>query len=195
MTPTKIILATGNRHKIGEVQAILGEKYHVLGLKDLPPCPETVEDRDTFEGNSAKKAAEVSAFFKCLALADDSGLEVDALSGAPGVLSARYSGVHGNDSANIETLLANMKGKAQRTARFVCAATVADNGTVLASFRGTLEGEIIEERRGEHGFGYDPVMFVPAYGKTVAELAPEIKNGMSHRKKAFEKVAAFLATR
>jgi len=192
MTPTKIILATGNKHKIEEVQAILGSTYHVLGLKDLPPCPETIEDQDTFEGNSAKKAREVSAFFKCLVLADDSGLEVDALNGAPGVLSARYSGVHGNDNANIETLLANMKGKTPRTARFVCAGSVADNGTVLATFRGTLEGEIIDERRGSHGFGYDPVMFVPQYGKTVAELSPEIKNGMSHRKKAFEKLAAFL---
>ena len=192
MTPTNIILATGNKHKIEEVQAILGDAYLVQGLKDLPPCPEVIEDAPTFEGNSAKKAVEVSLFFHCMALADDSGLEVDALGGAPGVNSARYSGVHGDDNANIEKLLRDMKEKTDRAARFVCAATVADNGTVLATFRGTLEGEIIEERRGSHGFGYDPVMFVPQYGKTVAELSPEIKNGMSHRKKAFEKVAEFL---
>jgi XTP/dITP diphosphohydrolase len=194
MRQTKIILATGNKHKIEEVQAILGSTYHVLGLKDLPPCPETIEDQDTFEGNSAKKAREVSAFFKCLVLADDSGLEVDALGGAPGVLSARYCGVHGNDNANIETLLANLQGKAQRSARFVCAATVADNGKVLATFRGTLEGEIIDERRGTHGFGYDPIMFVPQYGKTVAELPSDIKNSMSHRKQAFERMREFLKT-
>ncbi|MEM1329024.1 MAG: non-canonical purine NTP pyrophosphatase [Planctomycetota bacterium] len=211
----RVVIATGNPHKIEEISAILGPDSASLGLSfvglDAFPEhaePEPVEDADTFEGNAAIKAVEYARRTGCWCLADDSGLVVDALEGAPGVLSARYAaeGYDGfgelpradRDARNNAKLLAALEGVAPeaRTARFVCAMVLAGPGidggaSVMASVRGTFEGRIGEPPRvpsGEHGFGYDPLFLVaePGAGRepfsvASAELPPEQKNRLSHR--------------
>jgi len=184
-----IVLATGNAKKLEEVRAILGpEGVAIRGLDDFPPVPEPVEDAETFAGNARIKAVAYAAALGVPCLADDSGLCVDALDGAPGVRSARYAGVEGErpvrDRANNERLLAALDGvpAEHRTARFVCAMCLAaPDGTVLAESEGTFEGVIAEAPRGEHGFGYDPLLFLPDDGCTSAELDPAEKNRRSHR--------------
>src|SRR5512144_2943947 len=163
--PMEIVLATRNKKKIEEIRRITaGLPVTVLSLDDFPGCPETVEDRDTFEGNAVKKADEVCRFTGRPALADDSGLEVDTLGGAPGVYSARYAGGTGggNDVRNYEKLLAELEGvpDGQRSARFVCVIALAFPEGTVKTFRGYSEGCISHKPRGKSGFGYDPV-FVP----------------------------------
>jgi XTP/dITP diphosphohydrolase len=187
-----ILLATSNPHKVNEVSAILGPLgYQVLGLDSLDRVPpEPVEDADTFEGNARLKAIGYARETGRRCLADDSGLEVDALGGQPGVHSARWAGVSGTrdqrDAANNAKLLDAMKDvlDRDRTARFVCCMCLADpDGSIVAESRGTFDGVIARAPRGAHGFGYDPLLVLPE-GVTSAELAPAEKNRRSHRSEA-----------
>lgn len=187
----KIFLATGNRHKIDEIKAIFSEiskekNIEILSIKDGIEIPDVVEDGETFEENSQKKAIEIAKFLNMIAIADDSGLCVDILNGEPGVYSARYSG-EGTDEANNRKLIKNLQGKANRKARFVSVISIAKPDGKVFSFRGEVEGEIVDEKRGDTGFGYDPHFYIEEYKKTLAEM-PEIKNKISHRAKALKKL-------
>lgn len=183
----KLILATGNSGKIREIRAILGGKFDpILSMKEAGIDHETVEDGDTFLANARKKAREIAAISGCAALADDSGICVNALGGAPGIHSARFCGRHGDDEANNDLLLEKLKGAADRSAYYVCCMVLAfPDGREIAA-EGRFEGVIAEERRGSGGFGYDPLFYLPEYGCTVAELDPAIKNRVSHRFKALK---------
>jgi len=198
-----ILLATTNPHKVREVNETLAPLgYDVRSLDSLPRVPEEpVEDADTFAGNARLKAVAYARETGIACVAEDSGLEVDALGGAPGVYSARYSGTSGSrderDRANNEKLLRELAGVApeRRTARFVCAMCLAaPDGRVLVEVSGTYEGVIADAPRGENGFGYDPLLYLPDAGKTCAELSPEEKNARSHRGKATRALAERLRT-
>ena len=184
----KIFLATGNKHKIKEIEKIFKmDNIEILSINDGIEIPEVVEDGTTFEENSKKKALEIAKFTNMITIADDSGLCVDALDGAPGVYSARYAGEHGNDLDNNKKLVRELQGIENRKARFVCVITLAKPTGETYSFRGEVEGDIIDIPQGEEGFGYDPHFFMKEYGKTLAEI-PEIKNKISHRARALEKL-------
>lgn len=187
----KIVLASDNAHKLKEFRRMFSlflPETELIPLRDSGFTGEISEDGTTFEENAFLKANTVCAQTRAVCIADDSGLEVDALDGAPGVFSARYAGEHGNDSANIEKLLRELKDVPddQRTARFVsCICVVKPDGTSL-TVRGTCEGKILREMRGEGRFGYDPVFYYEPFGKTFAELDGDRKNEVSHRGKAME---------
>ena len=185
----KIVFATNNAHKLEEVAAILGENYEVLSLREIGCEADIPETADTFAGNALQKAHYVKEHFGYDCFADDSGLEVDALDGAPGVYSARYSG--GGSEENMTKLLHNLTGKSERGAqlRTVIALLIGDDTRL---FEGIVRGSIIEERRGEGGFGYDPIFVPEGYDKTFAELGSEVKNRISHRAQAVEKLADYL---
>lgn len=186
----KLFLATGNKHKIQEIKAIFQEEeLEIFSILDGIKIPEVIEDGSSFEENSPKKALEIARFLNMSAIADDSGLCVDALNGAPGVYSARYS-EEGTDEANNQKLISNLQGIENRRAKFVSVISFAKPNGEVFSFRGEIEGEIIDDRRGEYGFGYDPYFYVKDYGKTLAEM-PEIKNKISHRAKALKKFQQF----
>lgn len=188
----KLIIATNNEKKLRELREIMGKYFDsVQSLKEAGINHETEEDGVTFEENALKKARETAQASGCAAVADDSGLAVDALGGAPGIYSARYCGRHGDDEANLRLVLKNMENVTQRSARFVCALAYV-NGDEEAVFRGEMEGEINFAPKGEHGFGYDPIFYLPEYGCTSAELEPEEKNRISHRAKAIAKLAEYL---
>lgn len=184
----KIFLATGNKHKIEEISDIFSdiENVEILSIKDGVEIPEVIEDGTTFEENSKKKAVEISKFLNMITIADDSGLCVDALNGEPGVYSARYSGT-GDDLKNNEKLIENLKGVENRKAKFVSVITLAKPNGETFSFEGEILGEIVDNPRGNTGFGYDPHFYVEEYQKTLAQL-PELKNKISHRAKALEKL-------
>lgn len=152
-------------------------------LTDFPDLAEPVEDAETFADNAALKATHYSRLLKMLALADDSGLEVDALGGQPGVRSARYAGEPADDQANNAKLIDALRSvpPEQRTARFRCAIALADGDEVLATAEGVIEGVIVDEARGDNGFGYDPHFWVPSSGMTTAQMSPSVKNALSHR--------------
>ena len=190
MAESSILLATSNPHKLDEVRAVLEPLgYRVLSLDDVPgDHEEPVEAADTFEGNARLKAVGYAQSTGLQCLADDSGLEVDALDGAPGVHSARYSGVAGDratrDAANNRKLLEALAGVPddRRTARFVCCMYLADpDGTIRVETRGTFEGIVTDRPAGANGFGYDPLLYLPDRDCTSAELSPEEKNARSHR--------------
>ena len=183
----EILIATKNAGKVRELHQLTAEHPWIWrGLDELPDVPSAVEDADTLEGNARKKALHYAAATGLLTLADDSGLEVDVLDGAPGVHSARYAGDPKDDRANNRKLIAALRDvpPEKRTARFRCAMALAQAGRILAESRGVVEGVIVDEPRGENGFGYDPHFFVPRLGKTMAELPPAQKNALSHRGKA-----------
>ena len=181
----QLLIATRNRHKLDEIQAILNsEDLEIIGLDDIPPIPETVEDGDSFEANAVKKATEAARSSGLTTLADDSGLEVDALDGAPGIHSARYAGEHGDDSANIVKLLKELGDAEDRTARFRCVIALATPEGEVRTVQGTCEGRIGFELCGENGFGYDPVFIPAGFSKTFAELTSAEKDSISHRGKA-----------
>ena len=187
-----LLVSTRNAHKIAEIRAILGAGFSVRDLSAVPGMPEVEETGETFEENAALKAVAASELFDGWVIADDSGLEVDALDGAPGVLSARYAGVQSDDAANNSLLLKNLeavRGKA-RSARFRCAIVLAKSGTKLAAFAGSVEGQIIHSPRGSGGFGYDPLFVPDGHCKTFAELGPDIKNSLSHRARALANLRA-----
>lgn len=199
----QILLATTNPHKVEEIRAILAPLgIAIRSLDSLASVPEEPEeDEMTFQGNARLKARYYAGKTGLTCLAEDSGLEVDALSGAPGVHSARYSGTAGTraerDRANNEKLLRELSAfsTAPRSARFVCAMSVArPDGSLVAEAIGTYDGEIAEAPRGENGFGYDPLLYLPDVRRTSAELSAAEKNARSHRGKAARSLAALLAT-
>ena len=185
----KIVFATNNTHKLEEVASILGESYEVMSLREIGCHDDIPETADTFAGNAIQKARYIKEHYGYDCFADDSGLEVDALGGAPGVFSARYSG--GGSEANMEKLLHNLTEKNERGAQFrTVIALLVGEETHL--FEGIVRGTIIHERRGEGGFGYDPIFVPEGYDLTFAQLGSEVKNRISHRAKAVEKLAEYL---
>ena len=189
---TRLLVATGNRHKTEEIQAILGESFKITDLTSHPDFPEVEESGVTFLENATLKAVEISRRVSDIVLSDDSGLEVDALNGAPGVYSARFAGEDASDDDNNTKLLMDLKGKTQRTARFKCVMVLAKEGKVLAHFEGAVEGRILDAPRGDTGFGYDPLFVPDGFDLSFAELGQETKNGLSHRARAMEQVAQWL---
>ena len=184
----KLIAASNNKNKLREFEAILGGRYRIVSMREAGIDAEIDETGTTFEENALIKASYVMQATGCAAIADDSGLEVDALGGAPGVYSARYCGWHGDDEANNDLLLANLAGvPAPRTARYVAAIALVRPGMEPVVRRGTCEGEILKERRGNGGFGYDP-LFLCETGETFAEISMEKKNEISHRRRGIEAV-------
>ena len=196
---TRIVLATRNAHKVDELQAILGDlrsdlDLEIVGMGEFPDLPDVVETGVTFAENATLKAVAVAEATGLPALADDSGLAVDVLGGAPGVFSARWAGTHGQDRANLELLLAQLRDvpDGHRAAAFVCAAVLAlPDGTVRVR-EGRMPGTLAREPRGDNGFGYDPILVPDGDSRTAAELGPEDKNAISHRGKAFRALAADL---
>jgi non-canonical purine NTP pyrophosphatase, rdgB/HAM1 family len=185
-----IVLATGNRNKYAELRETLGRlPVTMYGIADFDPVPEAVEDGITFRENAYKKASYYAKLFGLPCLADDSGLVVDALDGRPGVHSARYAGPAATDWMNCERLLKEMDGVGNRAAHFVCVLTLAATDGTSLSWEGRCSGEIISERRGEHGFGYDPLFFIPELNKTLAEIPLEEKEAYSHRGRAVAQFA------
>ena len=181
-----LLCATGNAGKLREFR--MAADYAPFAIDLLPDyklLPPAVEDGATFEENAVKKALHYSPHAEGLLFADDSGLEVDALGGAPGVFSARYSGVNANDESNNRLLLERLRGVTDRSARFVCAIALADGERILGVWRGSVAGEIIGEARGSGGFGYDPLFYCPAIGCTFGEATAEQKLPLSHRGQAF----------
>ncbi len=189
----EIIIATTNRGKTKEFAELLkGVFENIFSLIDFDSVPSIVEDGKTFGENALKKARTVAGFTGRTTLADDSGLEVEALGGRPGIFSARYAGENAGDKQNINKLLQELSDKADRNARFVCSlALVFPDGQEIVA-EGTCEGIIVDEPRGEGGFGYDPVFFLPELGKTMAELAPHEKNLVSHRARAVKALVLYL---
>jgi XTP/dITP diphosphohydrolase len=185
----KLVIASRNQHKVAEIEAILGK---ISGLEivslDGYAVPEIIEDQETFQGNAAKKALETARQINEIVLADDSGLMVDALQGAPGVYSARYAGAGATSRQLCEKLLRELKNvpAARRTACFATALVVADPQKILYTAEGRCAGLITETMRGNNGFGYDPVFYFPPLKETFAELSPEEKNRHSHRRRALE---------
>jgi len=195
----EIVLATRNKKKVEEIRRITaGLPISVLSLDDFPRCPETIEDRDTFEGNAVKKALEAAACTGKPALADDSGLEVEALGGAPGVYSARYApdAESGNDPKNYIKLLKDLTNTPpqKRGARFVCCLALAYPDGRTRTFFGYAKGHIGHESRGKKGFGYDPVFIPEGFDRTFAEMTADEKDALSHRAKAIDNLANFLHT-
>ena len=191
----KLILATNNAHKVTEMKAILAPFFdEILSMRESGLDHETVEDGETFMENAVKKARELAELSGCCAIADDSGLCVDALGGAPGIYSARFSGTHGDDAANRRVLLEKLEGNTNRAAHFTCAIALAwPDGRLLTS-EDYLYGEIAYEERGENGFGYDSLFLLPERGLRTAEISPEEKNRISHRGKALRGLVKKLET-
>ncbi|MBN2719170.1 MAG: XTP/dITP diphosphatase [Deltaproteobacteria bacterium] len=192
---TRLIVATGNRGKTKEINSIVADLgFEVSSLLDVENPPEIIEDGDTFEANAVKKAQTVADFYQCASLADDSGLVVDALDGAPGVYSARYGGHGLNDTQRYEKLLDALKDvpAPRRTARFECALAFVVPGDVPHIFRGTVEGHIALAPRGTNGFGYDPVFIPNGRSESMAELDNAQKRQLSHRGQALDSFAAWL---
>ena len=188
-----IVIATRNKKKIEEVRRLLsGLDINIVTIDNYGNMPEIIEDGNTFEENALKKARAIAQITKKPTLADDSGLQVDALGGAPGIYSARYAGEDSDDRKNIEKLLKEMKGIKDRRARFVCiiAFALPDGSHYL--FKGVTEGSIGEVPKGEKGFGYDPIFYPDGYDKTFAEMEPEQKDFLSHRGKALRKFKEFI---
>ena len=191
----ELVLATRNRNKGAELAAILaGLPLRIRTMDEFPNVPDVDEDGDTCEANAIKKAKAVADATGLLAVADDTGLEVDALGGRPGVYAARYAGLQATYEDNWKKLLQEMAGvpRDRRTARFVTVAAVASPSQTVQVRTGRLDGLIAEEPAGTQGFGYDPVFLVPELGKTLAELSSEEKNRVSHRAKAFAQVRQLL---
>ena len=185
-----IVAATGNQHKLAEYAQLLADQdIELKSLNDFPGYTEPEENGSSFEENAGIKAAAASLYTSAPAFADDSGLEVEALDGRPGIHSSRYAA---SDPERIAKLLGELEGKTNRRARFVCVISIAFNGEVIASFEGEVKGTILDAPRGENGFGYDPVFQPDGFDKSFAELGAEVKDKISHRARAFELATAFL---
>lgn len=188
----KLVFATNNAHKLDEIRAILGDKIEVLSLKDINCDADIPETADTLEGNAALKAEYIYKNYGLDCFADDTGLEVEALGGAPGVYSARYAGGDGHDSeANMRKLLKELDGEQNRKAQFRTAICLIEQGEEHL-FEGIVKGSIIEQKRGASGFGYDPVFMPECYEETFAEMGNAEKNKISHRARAVEKLCEYL---
>ena len=197
MKPVKrLLFASRNAHKTREIQQILGPEFEVRDLSAYPKISETVESGESFEENAKLKAIAVSKKMPGLVIADDSGLEVEVLDGAPGTYSARYAGAKATDKENIDRLLEEVTRigakRDQRRARFRCVLALGRNGQMLGTFQGIVEGSIVNQPRGLHGFGYDPIFVPKGFGHTFAELPAELKNRISHRAQAIRVLAAKL---
>src|SRR5438876_11141789 len=191
-----LLLATHNAHKTREIQEILGEEFAVSDLRAHAEIPDIHENGKSFEENATLKAVAASKYFPGLVVADDSGLEVDALGGAPGIFSARYADQNASDKQNIDKLLVELARtgakEPKRSARFRCVIALARQGELLETFEGIVEGTIVERARGLHGFGYDPTFVPRGFEETFAELPLEVKNTISHRAKAIRGLTAKL---
>ena len=184
-----LVIATKNQNKLIEFKEILkNSTIEVKSLADFGPIPEIIEDGDTFDENAYKKAHQTARILGLPAIADDSGLVVEALGGAPGVYSARYAGPDATDSENCRKLLEELDGEKNRTAHFSCVLSIAVPSGPALTYEGRCDGVILEEPRGSSGFGYDPLFYFEEYGKTFAELTMEEKNSVSHRGKALKEV-------
>lgn len=193
MSKKDIIIATGNKGKLAEFKSILKDHFNnIYSLSDFDNIPEIEETGTTFRENALIKAKAVSELLGVDTVADDSGLAVDALDGAPGVYSARYSGPGATDEKNNGKLLSDLKGIEIRKAKFICLIVYYKQNGETHFFDGQCEGEILTEKRGNKGFGYDPVFYLKEYGKTMAEIDPKIKNKISHRAKALSKFILYL---
>ena len=186
-----LIFASNNKHKIKEINNILGNSFRLLSLSDVNIDEDIAENETTLEGNALAKARYVHEATGMDVFADDTGLEVEALGGRPGVHSARFAGENKNSDANIDKLLLLLEGKSNRNARFRTVIALILNGTEYL-FEGIVNGSIIDEKRGSQGFGYDPVFIPESRGLTFAEMDLDAKNRISHRARAFEKLRAFL---
>jgi len=187
----KLCFATNNKHKLDEVRQLLGNTFEVLSLDDIGCNEELPEEHDTLEANSLQKAKFVFDKYGVSCFADDTGLEVEALHGAPGVYSARYAGEQRNSEDNIDLLLKSLEGKTNRKAQFRTVVTLILNGDVH-QFEGIVKGEILNSRKGQGGFGYDPIFLPAGTSQSMAELNPDEKNAISHRGAAIKKLIAFL---
>ena len=197
----KIVFATNNAHKLSEIRQILGNDFEVLSLADIGCHVDIPETADTIEGNALQKARYVYDHYHLSCFADDTGLEVDALGGAPGIYSARYAGEEHDSEANMQKLLRELGENNNRKARFRTVIALIEkedekndssHSHKTTCFEGIIEGQIIREKRGMEGFGYDPIFLPDGYDETFAQLGPEIKNRISHRAIAVEKLANFL---
>ena len=192
MMKRKLVFATNNAHKLEEVAAILGDQVELLSLNDIGCQADIPETAETLEGNALLKSSYIYKNYHLDCFADDTGLEVEALNGAPGVYSARYAGGEGHDAqANMLKLLHELDGKENRKAQFRTAISLILDGKEYL-FEGVIKGEIIKEKRGDSGFGYDPVFMPEGYDRTCAELGNDIKNQISHRALAVQKLCEFL---
>ena len=184
----ELVIATKNHNKARELKHFLADlNLEVVSMAQFPDIPPIEEDGQTFEENAIKKATTVAMATGLLTLADDSGLEVDSLGGRPGIFSARYAGDGASDIDNNEKLLKELDGVINRNARFVCCVALADANGLITTVRGSCEGKIIDECRGNNGFGYDPLFLKNDYNQTFSELKLDVKNRISHRSRALEK--------
>lgn len=190
---TMLVIATSNQNKLKEFKEILSDlDIEIASLSDFGPIPEPIEDGNSFDENAYKKAIHTAKILGLPAIADDSGLVVNSLNGAPGIYSARYAGNNATDSDNRKKLLNTMKGVSDRSASFQCVISIATPAGPALTYEGKCDGEIIDEERGSNGFGYDPIFFFPELQKTFAELEPSEKHKISHRGKALAEVKAEL---
>jgi non-canonical purine NTP pyrophosphatase, rdgB/HAM1 family len=186
-----VVAATNNKHKLSEIRPLIEPDFRILSLEDIGCHEDLPETTDTLEGNSLQKASYVFDNYHIPCFADDTGLEVDALNGAPGVYSARYAGDQRNSDDNIDLLLKNLQAKSNRHARFRTVITlISIHGT--RTFEGIVQGTILQERHGVGGFGYDPVFQPDGFSRSMAEITLEEKNEISHRGRAIKKLVAFL---
>ncbi|KHF40988.1 XTP/dITP diphosphatase [Halalkalibacter okhensis] len=187
----EIVIATQNKGKIAEFKQLF-HGFEIRSLLDYPTIPDIVEDGETFAENAAKKAETLALHINQMVIADDSGLQVDALDGRPGVYSARYAGESKNDKNNMEKVLMELKDvpSEDRTARFICLIAVASPNQETKLYKGTCEGMIATEARGANGFGYDPIFYIPELDRTMAQLTAEEKNKRSHRANALKELLA-----
>ncbi|PYJ42564.1 MAG: non-canonical purine NTP pyrophosphatase, RdgB/HAM1 family [Verrucomicrobia bacterium] len=194
-----LLVATRNAHKTEEIQRILGPQFNVTDLAAHPEIPHIAESGTTFQENAILKAVAVSKRMPGFVIADDSGLEVEALGGAPGIHSARYAGMNATDQEKTDKVLEELTRagatKNARRARFRCVLALAYKGNVLGAFEGIIEGQIADRPHGSHGFGYDPIFMPEGFQQTFGELAPAEKNQLSHRARALEKLRTFLIPR
>ena len=191
MSNYKLIFATNNSYKLKEIQEIVGDSFKILSLKDLRFEGEIPETQDSIEGNARQKARFVFDKTGVNCFADDTGLEIDTLNGRPGVFSARYAGEQCNFADNIRKVLSEMENATNRKARFRCVVALIFKGKEY-SFEGKVEGMIIHEKKGEEGFGYDPIFLPDGFDQTFAEMPPYLKNGISHRGRAVTRMIRFL---
>jgi XTP/dITP diphosphohydrolase len=191
----ELLLATRNLNKTREFSQLLGRNFILRDLTSVPSTRAVVESGKTFEENATLKAVAVSKIFPhATVIADDSGLEVDALYGAPGIFSARYDGENASDRRNVKKLLRELQGATERSARFRCVIALAKSGKLVTTVTGELTGTITKSARGENGFGYDPVFMPEGFEETFAELPSKTKNALSHRGKAAAKLVRYLST-
>jgi len=198
-TKTQLLVATTNQGKLEEIRALFTKNHipiQLYCLKDFNIDADCIEDGHTFEANATKKSLFYNAMVPngMYTVGDDSGLAVEALDGAPGVYSSRYSGPGATDEKNTDKLLSQLKHVENRNAKFVTVASLSLNGKVIATFQGEVHGVIIDQKRGTNGFGYDPVFYYPPFNKTFAELTTLEKNAISHRAQAFNKLKDYFAT-